>query len=518
MFEDLDYSVYLVTDSSLVPEDCEFLDQIDSAINNGATIVQLREKYLSTKDFIERAEKVHKLTKKKNVPLIINDRVDVALAIDAEGVHVGQDDMDVSLVRKLIGPDRLLGLSVSNVNEVLGAIEKRDVIDYVGIGAVFDTSTKKLIKKPQGYSGVRQALKTLYQNGGENIKTVAIGGINEKNTTALMYTATSEGKSLDGIAVVSVIMASKTPGEITQKLSQLVKNLSVSKDESSKIVADSELVLNVLKFKPLTHQITNSVVKNFSANVTLSIGASPIMSENVKDFDSLAKIPNSGLLINAGTVSGPESFKIYSSGIISYNLSNKPIVFDPVAAGASEFRKSFCKDLLDTGHITCIKGNHAEILTLAGAENIEMKGVDSETFAIEEIIKYAKKLALETRSIVVVTGKDDIIVEGNLTGKKDIPIDVKQQVVIIKGGHELMGKITGSGCSLGSVIASYTAANPTKQFSSVITAVALYKHSGGVAGKKSDGPGSFISNFLDILYKSSVENKPETWEIEYEYL
>jgi thiamine-phosphate diphosphorylase/hydroxyethylthiazole kinase len=503
-----------------VPADRTFLGQVQESINSGATIVQLREKELSTRDFIERAKKVHELTRAAGVPLIINDRVDVALAVDAEGVHVGQDDMDVTVVRKLIGPGKLVGVSVSNVEEARAAIRDKESLDYVGIGAVFDTSTKKLAKRPQGASGVRDVLRVLHREGGDDIKTVAIGGINERNTTAVLYTSAVEGKSLDGVAVVSAIIASPDAGAATKRLVELVKNgaKALPSEISSQYPrAVSDIVSNVTKIEPLTHQITNSVVKNFSANVTLSIGASPIMSESVADYEQLARIPNAGLLINAGTVNVADSFKIYSAAVSAYNNAYKPIVFDPVAAGASSFRKQVSKDIVNCGYFTAIKGNQAEILTLADVENIEMKGVDSGEYAQEDIIQGAKKLALATRSIVVVTGKNDIVVEGNLSGSNLIPEGVKQKAVVIKGGHEFMGKITGSGCSLGSVITSYLAANPTQPFSAVVTAVSLYKHAGAVAGELTNdkGPGSFMASFLDELHRASVQNDPSKWTVTY---
>ena len=107
----VDYTLYLVTDSGMVPESSSFLKQVEDSINSGATIVQLREKSLSTLEFIKRAEQVHKLTQKQGIPLIINDRVDVALAVNAEGVHVGQDDMPAAIARKLIGDDKILGVT-----------------------------------------------------------------------------------------------------------------------------------------------------------------------------------------------------------------------------------------------------------------------------------------------------------------------------------------------------------------------------------------------------------------------
>jgi thiamine-phosphate diphosphorylase/hydroxyethylthiazole kinase len=150
---EVDYTLYLVTERSLLPEGYEFFDHLESCLKGGVTLVQLREKSLDTRPFIELARKTKEITQKYNVPLIINDRVDVALAVDAEGVHVGQDDMTLAQVRNFIGPNKIIGVSVNNVQEAQDAISGG--ADYLGIGAVWFTSTKKLSKKPLGVDGVQ---------------------------------------------------------------------------------------------------------------------------------------------------------------------------------------------------------------------------------------------------------------------------------------------------------------------------------------------------------------------------
>ena len=134
----LDLSLYLVTDKS---DDIDkFLNTIEEAIKGGVTVVQIREKTAETLDFYNLALKVKEITTRHNVPLIINDRVDVALAIDADGVHVGQSDMPCDVTRRLIGEDKILGVSASTVDEAQKA--EKDGADYIGTGAVFPTATK----------------------------------------------------------------------------------------------------------------------------------------------------------------------------------------------------------------------------------------------------------------------------------------------------------------------------------------------------------------------------------------
>lgn len=152
----VDYSLYLVTDRSLVPEGKTFLGQIERALEGGVTLVQLREKETETGPFIEFAFKVKELTRKYGVPLIINDRLDVAQAVDAEGVHIGQDDMPLAQARQILGPKKIIGVSCNTEQEVEIAI--RGGADYLGIGAVWFTSTKKNIKQPLGTEGLRSKI------------------------------------------------------------------------------------------------------------------------------------------------------------------------------------------------------------------------------------------------------------------------------------------------------------------------------------------------------------------------
>ncbi|KAK7684882.1 hypothetical protein QCA50_012131 [Cerrena zonata] len=304
----------------MIPESSTFLRQVEESIENGATIVQLREKTLGTRDFIARASKVHELTKKKGIPLIINDRVDVALAVDAEGIHVGQDDMPAATVRELIGPDKIIGVTCSNVEETQQVCDE-GIADYVGLGTVYYTNTKKDTKTPQGTGpiGVRKMLQVLRKHNtsksNKSIRSVAIGGINQTNAAKVLYQCAIPQQSLDGVAIVSCIMASEDAAGGTAKL--------------------EDKVAAVQNAKPLVHHITNNVVKNFSANVTLAIGASPIMSELAQEYEEFAtNIPNLSLVVNLGTPSD-DLMLAFVHALQVYNKHGKYIVFDPVAGGAT---------------------------------------------------------------------------------------------------------------------------------------------------------------------------------------
>ena len=202
MEKEIDYSVYLVTDHRDKTDE-EFLNVVEEAIKGGTAIVQLREKTASTKDFYQLALKVKEITSKYDVPLLINDRIDIALAVDCEGVHIGQDDMPAGIARKIIGNDKILGVSASTVDEAIKAEE--DGADYIGSGAVFPTATKD-----DADSVSKEELKNIVDS--INIPVVAIGGITLENANTLKDTG------IAGFSVVSAIMSADNPKEACEKL------------------------------------------------------------------------------------------------------------------------------------------------------------------------------------------------------------------------------------------------------------------------------------------------------------
>ena len=203
--EDIDYSVYLVTDRRNKTDE-EFLNIIEEAIKGGTTIVQLREKTASTKEFYDLALRVKEITSRYGVPLLINDRIDIALAVDSEGVHIGQDDMPADIAREIIGEDKILGVSASTVEEAKKA--EKDSADYIGSGAVFPTATKD-----DADSVSKEELKEIVDS--IDIPVVAIGGITVKNANTL------KGSGIAGFSVVSAIMSAEDPKEASKKLKEI---------------------------------------------------------------------------------------------------------------------------------------------------------------------------------------------------------------------------------------------------------------------------------------------------------
>ena len=204
----IDYKLYLVTDRTN-KTDKEFLNIIEEAIKGGVTVVQIREKDADTLEFYNISNKVKEICSKYNVPLIINDRIDIALAIDADGVHIGQSDMPIKIARKLIGNDKILGISAHNIQEAKEAEENG--ADYLGVGAIFSTSTKK-----DANDVSIDTLKEITSN--VDIPTVAIGGINLDNVEKLKDT------NISGISVVSAIMNAENPKIASENLLRKIKN------------------------------------------------------------------------------------------------------------------------------------------------------------------------------------------------------------------------------------------------------------------------------------------------------
>ena len=206
-----DPSLYFITDSTNYSEE-EFLSRVEQALRGGVTLLQLREKSKSTREYLELAEKVHELTKRYHVPLIIDDRVDVAMAIDAEGVHVGASDLPVAIARKLMGEDKIVGATAKTVPWAMEAWEQG--ADYLGVGAIYPTTTKvKTVLTST--DTLRDICNTV------PIPVNAIGGLNRDNIDILA------GIPVAGICVVSAIMKADDPKKAAAELKVRAKELGL---------------------------------------------------------------------------------------------------------------------------------------------------------------------------------------------------------------------------------------------------------------------------------------------------
>ncbi|OTA08530.1 hypothetical protein A9Z42_0002410 [Trichoderma parareesei] len=391
----VDYSVYLVTDSTpAILGTKDLVRVVEAAVRGGVSIVQYRDKHSDRQTAVQTARKLLEVTRRFGVPLLVNDRVDVAVEVGCEGVHIGQDDMAYEEARKLLGPDKIIGVTASSVDEALAACKAG--ADYLGLGTVYATPTAA----PQ--------------------------------------------KSLDGIAVVSALVAADDPA-------------AAARDLLAKVVTGRvpDVLRAVAETTPLSHNMTNLVVQNFAANVALAVGASPIMANYAEEAADLAKL-GGALVINMGTVT-PDGLKNHIQAIQAYNAAGGPVVLDPVGNTSS---------------------------------SIVQRGVDSSsTLSIPQRAALAKSVSRSTGAVVVLTGKTDIVSDGVRTLRID-------------NGHEYLGRVTGTGCTLGTTLSAMVAAFRGK--SPLVAAVAglvMYEIAAERASVRDDvrGPGTFVPAFLDEL-------------------
>jgi len=209
----IDYSLYLVTDRSLSRERST-LEIVKSGVAGGVTCVQLREKNCSTRKFIEEALSVKEFLKTSNIPLIINDRVDVAQAVQADGVHLGQTDMPLTMAKDILKGSMIIGISVESLEDAIRA--EKDGADYIGISPIFATPTKTDAAPPLGLEGLKEICRAV------SLPKVAIGGLNKENAGEVIFNGAG------GVAVVSAIVSANDPRKAAEKLSSIIKKARIS--------------------------------------------------------------------------------------------------------------------------------------------------------------------------------------------------------------------------------------------------------------------------------------------------
>ncbi|KAH8434105.1 bifunctional hydroxyethylthiazole kinase/thiamine-phosphate diphosphorylase [Aspergillus melleus] len=491
----LDLSLYLVTDSTpAILKGRDLCTVVEEALKGGVTVVQYREKTSDTGEQVQTARKLHQITQKYGVPLLINDRVDVALAAGAEGVHLGQDDMTIQEAKKLLPKDAIIGISAGNIEEAQKAVDAG--ADYLGIGAMFATPTKTNTKQILGTTGTQTILNAIADSG-RSVGTVSIGGINLSNVQRVFYQSKSPKKGLDGVAIVSAIMAADDPKAAAEAFVDhiatpppFVRGPAPQAREVSSLVEDvPHIVQKVVQAHPLVHNMINFVVANFVANVALSMGASPIMSPYGDEAVDLAQF-DGALLINMGTLTS-ESVPNYLKAIKAYNSRGNPVVYDPVGAAATHIRRGAVKQLMAGGYFDLIKGNEGEIRQVYGSSGVTQRGVDSGPSNLDSQAKatLARDLARREHNVVLLTGAVDYLSDG-------------ERVLAVENGHELLGQVTGTGCAVGTVSGCFLTTHPTDKLLAVLSGILMYEIAAENAGSKEHvrGPGSFVPAFLDELY------------------
>lgn len=356
------------------------------------------------------------------------------------------------------------------------------------------TNTKGII----GTAGTQEILHAISSEG-SNVQTVTIGGINATNVQRVLYQSASIAKRLDGVAIVSAIMAAKDPKSAAEGLLGLIRspppfiaaspaNSERAEDAGSLINQIPSVIKAVAEKSPLSHNMTNLVVQNFAANVALAVGGSPIMANYGEEASDLSKL-GGALVINMGTVT-PEGLQNYSQALRAYNLAGGPVILDPVGAGATHVRRSALKTLMAGGYFDVIKGNEGEIKTVFGS-TAQQKGVDSGASTLSDVGKAAmvRDLAAREHNVVLMTGATDFVSDGKRT-------------FAISNGHELLGRVTGTGCVLGTTISLMLAVNRADKLLTTVAGLLHYEIAAEIAASRDDvkGPGTFVPALIDELY------------------
>lgn len=209
----VDFSLYLVTDRGL-SRGRSTKEVVAAAVRGGVTVVQIREKEADTRDFVEEALAVRHLLKARGIPMIVNDRIDVAMAVFADGVHLGQKDMPIAMARKILGPEKIIGISAESVADAVAA--QKAGADYLGVSPIYATPTKTDTAAALGLEGLRQIREAV------DLPLVGIGGLNAGNAGAVIR------NGADGVAVVSAIVSADDPERAARQLSKIVAEAKCS--------------------------------------------------------------------------------------------------------------------------------------------------------------------------------------------------------------------------------------------------------------------------------------------------
>lgn len=420
----------------------------------------------------------------RGIPFIVNNRIDLALALEADGVHIGQRDLPVPSVRAMIGPDKILGLSVSN-KEQLRAVDA-SLVDYLGMGPVFPTISKLNAPPVLGVEGFAALAsqsplpRCRHRRPGRGTgPSSARHGNRLRNCRCLRHLRSGEsGSRRTGSCLTDV------PQE-TLDNQALVNAMLSSTDLVQTVTADLE---KIRETAPLVLSLTNSVVQPLTANLLLAIGAVPAMLNDAAEAVDMLRSGTGALLVNLGTVTREQGAAMQTA-VREANRLNIPWVLDPVAVGALSLRTRLAGQLKEQSP-RIIRGNASEIMALAGYSSVT-KGPES-TSSSADALHAARELALHTGAAVLVTGRTDYSTDG-------------RQVTATENGHAMMSRVTGVGCSMGALSAACAAVSPTPLQAAVSTAV-LMGIAGEMAFEQSPSPGSFAVSLLDSLYALSPED------------
>ena len=444
-----DLSLYLVTDRPLSGgRDMAWI--VREAAAGGVTMVQLREKECSTAEFIDLARELKRALSPLGIPLIINDRVDVAQAVDADGVHIGQSDMPYDVARRLLGPDKIIGLSVETMEEVIAA-NALDV-DYIGISPVYATPTKTDTLAPFGLEGIEEVMRL------SRHRCVAIGGMN-RNTIGEVI-----ARGVEGVAVVSAIVAADSPREASEELAAIIRN----RISNTRIIQNSEFkiqnyprVLTIAGSDSGGGAGIQADIKSISANGCFA--ASAITAITAQNTLGVNAVEGLSIEIIEGQIDavlsdiGADSIKIgmlHSAEVVlcvarmlrKYNI--KDVVLDPVMVSTSGHR------LIEESAIEVLK---AELMPMA---RVITPNIPEAEILLGEAISKQGDLPVAARRLAEQYGVSVLLKAGHLVNDEliDIFYNHETEEVVELSARRIDTRNThGTGCTLSSALAAQLA-------------------------------------------------------------
>ena len=453
-----DLSLYLVTDRPLSGgRDMAWI--VREAAAGGVTMVQLREKECSTAEFIALARELKRALQPLGIPLIINDRVDVALAVDADGVHIGQSDMPYETARQLLGSSKIIGLSVETMEEVIAA-NALDV-DYIGISPVYATPTKTDTLAPFGLEGIEEVMRL------SRHRCVAIGGMN-RNTIGEVI-----ARGVEGVAVVSAIVAAESPREASEELAAIIRNNRIDSESSNRLEAsDNNSQLSSLNFqlaKVLTIAGSDSGggagiqadIKSISANGcfaasaitaitaqnTLGVNAVEGLSIEIIEGQIDAVLSDIGAnSIKIGMLHSAEVVQSVARMLRKYNI--KDVVLDPVMVSTSGHK------LIEDSAIEVLK---AELMPMA---RVITPNIPEAEILLGEAISKQGDLFGAARRLAEKYGVSVLLKAGHLVNDELIDIFYNREsdeLVELSALRVDTRNTHGTGCTLSSALAAQLA-------------------------------------------------------------
>ena len=422
--------LYLVTDRSWTDK-IGLIKDVEESLKNGVSFLQLREKKLSDSEFLKESIQMKELANKYDVPLVINDNVDIAIKSNADGVHIGQGDMSVSEARAMLGESKILGVSVGNVKEAIEA--EKNGADYLGVGAMFPTASKD-----DAIAVSKKVLKNICDS--VSIPVVGIGGISSEKILEL------KGTNVDGVAVISAILGQKDIGKATKKLLELSLNLTGKILPKVLTIAGSDCsggagIQADLKTMAANGCYGMSVITALTAQNTTGVyGIENCSTKFIeKQIDCIFNdiVPNA---VKIGMVSSSDIIEMIAKKLVEYDP--KYIVVDPVMVSTSgsnllnnDAIEALITKLLPLATIITPNLSEAEILS------------DMEIKTTEDMISAAKKISDNYDGYVLIKG-------GHLENHANDLLYNNGRIIWFKEDRVDNLNTHGTGCTLSSAIAS----------------------------------------------------------------